>query len=419
MARLLHRTQLLAVVTIMMLGAPGCVGGDEIGSQRAEIVGGLDTDITVVPYQVSLQDYLGHFCGGTIVSERWIVSAAHCGSPDFVVAGGTLLSEPDSGQTVSVARTILFPGYVDVRDGGDISLIELAEPLRLNGTTVKAIRPLQQAGTELDAPGVVARVSGWGLLDELDETLPDVLQSVEVPIVNLADASADYGFDLSSDQLPAGLRGVGGKDSCQGDSGGPLVITDPATDETFLAGVVSWGTGCADASAPGMYARVTSFSAFLEEHVGGAPTAVADAQPSAFPGQEITLFSDSSTDEGFGTLVSYSWTQTEGPLVNFNSSDANPTFQAPDTEGLLVFELRVVDDSGTEGVDSVTIDISFDAETVPGAETGDVIGGCRTSGDSGLAGGIFLLMALLWRRRQRCAHCAVPSPAVMRDATLS
>ncbi len=395
-----------AALLLLLTPLLGCYEGEELqtSSGQSAIVGGAAIDVATAPYQVSLQDANGHFCGGTIVSDRWIISAAHCGTPQTVVAGITRLSQAAQGQTIQVKRTIINPAYTDPQVGSDISLIELATPLDLNGTTVKAIRPQVKANSDLEKPAVLAKVTGWGAL-VAGGGLPDTLQGVDVPLVSLADASADYAQAMTPDQLAAGVRGVGGKDSCQGDSGGPLVVSDPSTGEVKLVGVVSWGNGCAEADYPGMYARVSSFRAFIDENLGGPPTAVAGTNTSASPGGDVSLDASASYDEGFGELVTFSWEQTLGAPVEIDGALSTLNFQAPSEMGELVFTLTVTDDAGNSATDTVTVDVRAggggNGDGTGGEPgTGTVTGGCSTSGGSSSPLALLFAVALLWRRRK-------------------
>lgn len=409
------------VCMIAVFVAAGCIeADDQVGRDQSEIVGGEATDISTLPWQVSLQTSDGfHFCGGSIIADKWIVTAAHCvagGPPAMIVAGVTQLSQANTGQVVPVARAITAPGYVDVSQGHDLALLELAQPLQLNGTTVRPIRPVgpAEAAAGIAAPGVVATVSGWGTLSS-GGAAPDTLQSVQVPIVSLADASADYGMQLTEDQLAAGLRGVGGKDSCQGDSGGPLVVTDQATGEARLAGAVSWGYGCADPAYPGMYSRISSFAAFLDDYIGGPPTANAGADTTAGVGQTVSLDASGSADVGTGSIVSYEWAQTLGASVQLSGSGATVQFTAPNETGQLEFEVMVTDDKGNTASDRVIVDVQADGNPPGGNPDGppgggqpdnghspsDIVGGCSAGGQNGA--GVFLLLAaflLVFTRRR-------------------
>ncbi|MEM9459124.1 MAG: trypsin-like serine protease [Myxococcota bacterium] len=237
-------------------------------SVQDRIVGGVDTNIEEVPWQVSLQTPGGFpFCGGSIIDDEWILTAAHCidgQSPSGVrvVAGITRQSDTNTqGQIRSVAQIIEFPGYQTPTQGKDIALLRLSSGLDLSGNRASAIEIATPADLGLTEAGTDALVSGWGTLSS-GGSQPNTLQSVIVPIISDEDADAAYAdVAITPDQIGAGFLGVGGRDSCQGDSGGPLVVNSP--DGPLLAGVVSWGFGCADRRFPGMYARVTSFADWI------------------------------------------------------------------------------------------------------------------------------------------------------------
>lgn len=246
-----------------------------VSSLEQEIVGGTNTTIAANPWQVSLQSSSGsHFCGGSILNANWILTAQHCvnsgGSisrPGRVAAGSTTLSGMStSGQIRTVAEVIVYPGYVDANVGKDVALLRLSSPLDLSGANVKAIGLVTAADASAGVtnPGVVTTVTGWGALSSGGSS-PNTLQTVNVNILSNSQAQTSYPNEtITPDQLAAAAPG---KDSCQGDSGGPLTVLKGGTP--VLAGVVSWGYGCADSRYPGMYARVSSFESWISSKING------------------------------------------------------------------------------------------------------------------------------------------------------
>jgi secreted trypsin-like serine protease len=249
---------------------------EQLSTSEQEIVGGTATTIDANPWQVSLQSSGGsHFCGGSILNANWILTAQHCvnsgssiSKPGRIAAGMTRISGSSSGQIRTVAEVIVYPGYVDASKGKDVALLRLSTPLTLNSTTVKSIGMITAGDASGGATntGVVTRVTGWGTLSSGGSS-PDTLQTVDVNVISNSSAQTSYPSEtITADQLAAAAPG---KDSCQGDSGGPLSVVYGGVRK--LAGVVSWGYGCADSRYPGMYARVSSFESWITPKVSGTP----------------------------------------------------------------------------------------------------------------------------------------------------
>jgi len=268
---------------LTVLGLAACAtGADAPRADDARIVGGVRVDIEEHPHQVSVQTAYGHRCGGSIVDERWVLTAAHC-VEDFpatlaIVAGITRLSAGDrgDGQRVGVARVVLHPGYAphSTPPHDDFALLRLQSALDLSGSEVAAI-PLvgpDEVAAGWTDPGVLATVTGWGAL-HAGGALPDALRAVDVPIVSRTAAAEAYGAPIGSDQIAAGWLARGAHDACEGDSGGPLVVYGDDGDPV-LAGVVSWGAECGQPEVPGIYARVSHASAWIETTLAEADAEV-------------------------------------------------------------------------------------------------------------------------------------------------
>ncbi|MDH0863925.1 serine protease [Mitsuaria sp. GD03876] len=239
--------------------------------QQPKIVGGQLAPVGSFPWQVSLgvswiaSPYHAHFCGGSVYNETWIVTAAHClvdmSPKDVIVTAGTNILGA-GGSRHNVRRMIVKSNYAASTQDHDIALIELMEPLTL-GTTVRAI-PListQEEATLLVKDAAVVAV-GWGATEQGGQKVRD-LRFVSVPFVERGTCNRPLAYDgqITENMICAGVA-AGGMDSCQGDSGGPLTVSTASAPR--LAGVVSWGDGCAKPNRVGIYTRVANYGSWIQ-----------------------------------------------------------------------------------------------------------------------------------------------------------
>jgi len=224
-----------------------------------KIVGGVESVAHSHPAIVSIQ-VGSHYCGGTIVNENYIVTAAHCATLEpnrySVVAGEhDLYSADGAEQRRSVEKVVQHPSYSSVTSRNDIAVFKVTPPFVFNeNVTAGNIAP---EGFE---PSQALKAIGWGTTSE-GGSIPDRLQEVVVPLVDDVTCRRDYTLVV---YIWASMicAGESGKDSCQGDSGGPLVSVDDNGVET-LVGVTSFGVGCARPRYPGVYSEVSHFAEWI------------------------------------------------------------------------------------------------------------------------------------------------------------
>jgi len=230
------------------------------------IVGGEDAYYGEFPHQIMLLrggPDGSLMCGGSLVSDTMVVTAAHCCDGQSarrlgVAVGSHKLYDMDADQeNIQVSRVIAHEDYDSWTINNDICLLEL-ESAATMGSHVSTIS-LPMANQEYDA-GTMCTVTGWGTTSE-GGSLARTLQKVDVPVVSDADCRDAYGADSIADSMICAGLDKGGKDSCQGDSGGPFMCGQE------LSGVVSWGYGCAEAGFPGVYTQTSYFVDWLNANM--------------------------------------------------------------------------------------------------------------------------------------------------------
>ncbi|XP_041821215.1 serine protease 27-like [Chelmon rostratus] len=259
---------LCGITVAISLLSKGCHSLPECGmaSNNPRIVGGQDAAPGSWPWQVSLStEFSEAFCGGSLITSEWVLTAAHCISPyDRITAylGRHNLSDPNLNEASrTINETVCHPAYDPLTLDNDICLLKLSAPVNYTNF----IYPVCLASENSTFyAGTSSWVTGWGA--DANGSYPNILQEVKVPIVGNNECSCSY-EGITDNMICAGYKD-GGKDSCQGDSGGPMVTK--YGDVWVQSGIVSWGEGCARPLAPGVYARVSEYQGWISNITGSS-----------------------------------------------------------------------------------------------------------------------------------------------------
>ncbi|KAG5899669.1 hypothetical protein JTB14_015159 [Gonioctena quinquepunctata] len=252
-------------------GTPGKDQESVLGIGR--VVGGKPSQPAAWPWLVSIYKNGIFHCGGVLINELWVVTAAHCVDKYwlyyFEIQAGMMrrFSHAPMEQHRWASQIISHEFYTKSTLRNDIALMKLSSPARFN----RYVRPIclpseATAGRDFvrgPSAGTICTTVGWGATMEHGSD-PDHMREVEVPILQ----ECTRPDDNSDDELCAGLS-EGGKDACQGDSGGPLMCRNPNNPSQWhLAGIVSHGEGCARPNEPGVYTKVGKYVGWLTENMG-------------------------------------------------------------------------------------------------------------------------------------------------------
>ena len=293
---------LLLLLLALALAAPAAASAQTV---EPKVIGGTQTTIDTYPWQAAVvysqaqkpgkNAYQRQFCGGSLITSRIVITAAHCvfgtspsTDPDCnilscalsdpggdntvridpvdvsVVLGRTTLTNTSQGEEIPVQDVSYRPDFDEDAFTHDVAYLVLSAP--------SAQTQIRIAGDDESAlwdPGSYVEVSGWGATIEGGNTV-DTLRSATVQMISDSTCGDPdiYGSEFDPATMVCAGFLAGGVDTCAGDSGGPLEAPLEGGGDRLI-GNTSWGDGCAEPNAPGVYSRVAeaAFRATIESDV--------------------------------------------------------------------------------------------------------------------------------------------------------
>ncbi|NWV81842.1 GRAA protein, partial [Dasyornis broadbenti] len=233
-----------------------------------DIIGGSEVAPHSRPFMAQIKKGKDLICGGALIKENWVLTAAHCNAEKSKVVLGAHSSrvKEKEQQTFQVAKSIPYPCYDPSKKENDIMLLQLQGRAKLN-KAVKLI-PLPTSDDDLK-PGTICTVAGWGMIASHPPKYPTALMEVNITVISrqICNDKKHYGGKpaITENMICAGATN-GKKDSCNGDSGGPLRCNN------MMRGITSFGKlkKCGSVDGPGVYTRLTKqYLEWIKKTIGG------------------------------------------------------------------------------------------------------------------------------------------------------
>jgi secreted trypsin-like serine protease len=235
-----------------------------LNKQGNRITGGSTAARGQFPWQVALTIDNSWFCGGSLISSRWVLTAAHCtGSTYQLLLGASQLDIVEGGSQLFESATSIIHSQYDANTvNNDIAVIRL--PSEVTFSTY--ISPVKLPPSNLeDLVNQLVIATGWGKITDGASGLTPFLQYVALTVISNEECANAYGNIITSTKICTAT--TGGKSTCNGDTGGPLLFA--FNGDYNQVGIVSFGAadGC-ELEYPVGFTRVTSYLDWIESSTG-------------------------------------------------------------------------------------------------------------------------------------------------------
>ncbi|KAG8581671.1 hypothetical protein GDO81_007749 [Engystomops pustulosus] len=281
---------------------------------KGRIVGGSNTSPGSWPWLVNIRLNGELICGGVLLGDAWVLTAAHCFNGNMnelhwtVVAGQYNLNKEENEKApYQVNRIITHPKFNQKTFNNDIALLELTSSVVVSPSAIPVCLP----AVPMDpTPGTNCYIAGWGSLYE-DGPPSDVIMEARVPVLSQESCKSTLGKDMLTNTMFCAGYLTGGIDSCQGDSGGPLTCQDPTSKQYVIYGITSWGNGCGERGKPGVYTRVTAFIEWIRNQMNKSTP---NREPSCFELGAMTDTQQNNPNSAVSPLCSFYKQSCPAPL---------------------------------------------------------------------------------------------------------
>ncbi|WP_300524811.1 serine protease [Alcanivorax sp.] len=338
---------------------PRIVGGDDADTDWLSLVALIDVPAKqeAASAWATYPVFQAQYCGGTLLSQDWVLTAAHCvqfngvntnaADIELLIGSQTLDVATNSPLLHSAASVIVHPGYNQLTNANDIALIQLDEPVTIGSNVqpgVLATPGTDEKTEELSNYNDILSALGWGVVtyDDPERQQPVYsldLQEVALDYVPNAFCQNSYNLNGNSESILDSMLCANepspdgnpdgdpfGEDSCQGDSGGPLFVTNTALNDSPQVGVTSFGYACGDADLPGVYTRVSEYLDWIEQQTSIADLALRNLaiaeNPDSFQGFQTIDFQIPVENAGNKGATNFALTIEHPKAFSLSSSEA-------------------------------------------------------------------------------------------------